>query len=86
MVFWVACLPTSGFPSFPGPGVHISDEEVEECASKAEVGSRLIHVQMGRSETIQEFMKWFKAALLQLDAVSPDIVLQSVKQANRPIT
>ena len=46
----------------------------------------LFHIQMGRSETIRDFMKWFGAALLQLDAVRPDTVLQVVKQAICPNT
>ena len=44
----------------------------------------LFHVQMGRSKSIRDFMKCFGAAILQLDTINPDIVLQAMKQAIRP--
>ena len=43
----------------------------------------LFHVRIGRSKTIRDFMKCFGVAILQLDTVSPDTVLQAVKQAIR---
>ena len=43
-------------------------------------------MQIGRSETIKDFMKRFGAALLQLDFVSSNTALQAIKQAIRPNT
>ena len=41
-------------------------------------------VRMGRFESIRDFMKRFGVAILELDAISPDTILQLVKQAIRP--
>ena len=41
----------------------------------------LFHVQIGRSESIRDFMKRFEGAILKLKPVSPDMILQVVKQA-----
>ena len=46
----------------------------------------LFHVWMRRSESIRDFMKRFRATFLQLDVVSPDTVLQTMKQDIRPNT
>ena len=46
----------------------------------------LFHVQMGRSETIRDFMKQFGSALLQLDSVSSYTALHAVKQNIRSNT
>ena len=46
----------------------------------------LFHVRIGRSESIRDLMKRFGVAILQLEDVSPHIVLQAVKQAIRPNT
>ena len=46
----------------------------------------LFHVRMGRFKSIRDFMKRSGAAILQLDVVSPDTVLQAMKQAIRPNT
>ena len=46
----------------------------------------LFHVQMGRSKSIRDFMKRFGAVVLQLETVSPDTVLQALKQVIRPNT
>ena len=41
----------------------------------------LFHVRMGRSKSIRDFMKRFGVAILQLDVISPNTILQAVKQA-----
>ena len=46
----------------------------------------LFHVQMGKSETIQDLMKPFGVALQQLEAVNSDTALQAVKQVIHPNT
>ena len=46
----------------------------------------LFHFRMGRSESIMDFMKRYRAAILQLNVVSLNTVLQAVKQAIRPYT
>ena len=40
----------------------------------------IVHVRMGKSESIRDFMKRFGVAILQLDVVSLDTILQAVKQ------
>ena len=52
--------------------------------SAVEAVHHLFVSHLGRSETITDFMKWFRAALLHLDSVSPDTTLQAIKQAIHP--
>lgn len=46
----------------------------------------LFHIKMERRESIQSFMKRFGGAILQLDGVSMDTVMQAIKEAIYPNT
>ena len=46
--------------------------------------TNLFHVRMGRSESIRDFMKRFRVAILQLYTMSKDTVMQAIKQAIFP--
>ena len=48
--------------------------------------TNLFHIRMGRSKSIMDFMKHFGVAILQLDTVIPNTVLQSIKLVIRPNT
>ena len=39
----------------------------------------LFHVRIGESEMVRDFMKRFEVALIQLEAMSPNMALQAVK-------
>ena len=46
--------------------------------------TNLFHIRMGRSETIRDFMKRFRVALLQLEYVRYDTVLQALQAGHPP--
>ena len=48
--------------------------------------ANLFHVRMGQAESIRDFMKHFKAIIMQLDVVSTKTMMRVVKRAICPNT
>ena len=82
---WFHCLAPDTVTSFRCLSKKFVTQYMCSVKRKQSITS-LFHVWMGRSKSIKEFIKCFRIAILQLNVVSPDIVLQVVKQDIRPNT
>ena len=82
---WFHHLPPNTVTSFHALSKKFVTQYMYSIKRKQRITS-LFHIKMGRSESIRYFTKSFKSAILQLEEVSTNTVLQAVKQAIRPNT
>ena len=80
---WFHCLASNSVTSFYRCSKKFISQYMCSVQWKQSI-TYLFHIRMGRCETIRDFMKWFRAALLHLDLVSPYTTLQAFKETIRP--